>query len=370
LSDKEIYVTRPFLPPLEEFYPYLEKIWQNKILTNFGPMHQEFEASLCDYLCVDNVSLVSNGTMGLLLGIRALDIQGEVITTPYTFVATSNSLLWNNLKPVFVDIDETSLNLDAGKIESAITENTSAILPVHIYGNPCDFEEIQAIADKHSLKVIYDGAHAFGVSDTRGSILRHGDISVVSFHATKLFNTFEGGAVVCRNSALKTKIDELNNFGLNNKGQDVYSIGLNAKMNEVSAAFGLLQLKYIDQLIDDRERIAARYAAVMAGIPGLNPVPRKSGYKHNFSYIPVLVEDDYPLTRDKLFEKFQKHKIFTRKYFAPNINQYEAYRKIGYEAEKSNLIANPISEKILCLPIYSGMTYGEMERIFEILVDI
>ena len=258
MSEKPIFVTQPYLPPLEEFMPYLQQIWDSRILTNGGPLHQQLEQALCDYLGVKHIALFNNGTIALVTALQALGLSGEVITTPYSFVATAHALLWNGLTPVFVDIEPRTLNLDPAKIEAAITPKTTAILPVHCYGNPCDVDAIQAIADRHGLKVIYDAAHAFGVEDAGGSILRHGDLSVLSFHATKVFNTFEGGAIVCPDVATKRRIDELKNFGIMDE-VTVTAAGLNGKMSEINAAAGLLQLKYIDQMLRHRAEVYRIY---------------------------------------------------------------------------------------------------------------
>lgn len=262
---KPIYVTQPFLPPLEEFIPYLEQIWTNKMLTNDGPFHQQLERALCEHLGVEHIALFTNGTIALVTALQALRVTGEVITTPYSFVATSHSLLWNGIKPVFVDIDPNTLNLDPAKIEAAITPHTTAIMPVHCYGHPCDIEAIQNIADIYNLKVIYDAAHAFGVEDAKGSVLRHGDLSVLSFHATKVFNTFEGGAIVCPDAKTKVRIDHLKNFG--HVGEvTVVAPGINGKMSEFNAALGLLQLKYIDQALARRKAIDAKYRERLASV--------------------------------------------------------------------------------------------------------
>jgi dTDP-4-amino-4,6-dideoxygalactose transaminase len=269
MKDKPIYVTKPFLPPLEEFIPLLETIWDNKILTNNGPFHQQFEHELCEYLGVEYVSLFTNGTLALITALQALQITGEVITTPYSFIATANSLLWNNIKPVFVDIAPNSPNIDPAKVEAAITPYTRAVLPVHCYGYPCDVNSIQAVASGHNIKVIYDSAHAFGVHDNNYSLLTHGDLSVLSFHATKVFNTFEGGAIICHDAITKQNIDHLKNFGFVDETTVVAS-GINGKMSEINAAFGLLQLKYIDQAIIQRKRIDTVYRDMLGGIEGIN----------------------------------------------------------------------------------------------------
>ena len=275
-SDQSIYVTQPSLPPLEEFIPYLQKIWDSKILTNGGPFHGQLEHALCDYLGVKHLALFTNGTIALVTALQELNITGEVITTPYSFVATAHALLWNGIKPVFVDIDPETLNLDPAKIEAAITEKTTAILAVHVYGHPCDVEGIQRIADKHNLKVIYDAAHAFGVQCHCGSVLNHGNLSVLSFHATKVFNTFEGGAIVCPDAKTKQHIDQLKNFGFVDE-ITVVAPGINGKMTEVNAAFGLLQLEYIEQALSRRKTIDTTYRDQLAGIEGIRPATARSG---------------------------------------------------------------------------------------------
>jgi dTDP-4-amino-4,6-dideoxygalactose transaminase len=269
MSKEPIYVTRPYLPPLSELTPYLEEIWETRNLTNGARFHQELEQELAVYLGVEHISLFSNATIALITALQSLEISGEVITTPFSFVATSHSLKWNGIKPVFVDIEPRSLNIDAKKIEAAITENTSAIMPVHCYGAPCNVEEIQKLADKHSLKVIYDAAHAFGVNDAGGSILRHGDISVLSFHATKVFNTFEGGAVICKSEAVKKQIDRLKNFGFVDE-ITVVATGINGKMSEFNAALGLVQLKHIEKVIEARRTVDAHYRKLLKGVIGID----------------------------------------------------------------------------------------------------
>jgi dTDP-4-amino-4,6-dideoxygalactose transaminase len=288
MINKPITVTQPHLPPLEEFIPYLEQIWDNKILTNNGPFHQQLEQALCDYLGVEHLALFTNGTIALVTALQALRITGEVITTPYSFVATSHSLLWNNLSPVFVDIDPNTCNLDPAKLEEAITPQTTAILPVHCYGNPCEVESIQKIADTYGLKVIYDAAHAFGVHYKGQSLLTHGDLSVLSFHATKVFNTFEGGAIVCRDAKTKQRIDYLKNFGFAGE-VTVMAPGINGKMSEVNAAFGLLQLQYIDKALARRKEIEARYREALAGVLGISLLPLPQDTIGNGSYFPILV---------------------------------------------------------------------------------
>ncbi len=289
MRNEPIYVTQPYLPPLEEFIPYLQQIWDTKILTNCGPFHQQLEEALCEYLGVDHIALFTNGTLALVTALQALRITGEVITTPYSFVATSHSLLWNGIKPVFVDIDPNTLNLDPAKIEAAITTQTTAIMPVHCYGHPCDVEVIQKIADNYNLKVIYDAAHAFGVRDANGSILRHGDLSVLSFHATKVFNTFEGGAIVCPDAKTKIRIDQLKNFGLVDEVR-VIAPGINGKMSEINAAFGMLQLKHIDKAFARRKEIDATYRERLEGVKGIRCVKDAREKVANYAYFPILVE--------------------------------------------------------------------------------
>lgn len=366
MSKKPVFVTQPFLPPLEEFIPYLHKIWDNKILTNGGPMHQQLEAALCEYLGVEHVALFNNGTIALLTALQALRVTGEVITTPYSFVATAHSLLWNGIKPVFVDIDPQTLNLDPTKIEAAITPQTTAILPVHCYGNRCAVEQIQQIADTYNLKVIYDAAHAFGVKDLGGSILRHGDLSVLSFHATKVFNTFEGGAIICPDAISKQRIDRLKNFGFVDE-LTVVAPGINGKMSEINAAFGLLQLQHIDKAMSRRQEIDARYRAELKAISGIRCIEKASQQSANYSYFPVLVDTQYPLSRDQLYQRLKDQNIYARRYFYPLISDFSMYRGMP-SAHRSNLpTASMMAEKILCLPIYPALDDDDISRIVSIL---
>lgn len=363
-----IYVTQPHLPPLAEFMPYLEKIWNSKILTNGGPFHQRLEKALCEYLGVEHIALFSNGTLALVTALQALRITGEVITTPYSFVATAHSLLWNGIRPVFVDIDRDTLNLDPAKIEAAITPQTTAIMPVHCYGHPCDVDAIQKIADNYNLKVIYDAAHAFGVEDEGGSILRHGDLSVISFHATKVFNTFEGGAIVCPDAKTKQRIDHLKNFGFVDE-ITVVAPGINGKMSELNAALGMLQLQYIEQAIAQRQEIASAYVERLAGIPGIACV-RDAGEKvANFSYFPILVERDYPISRDALYQKLRDNNIYSRRYFFPLISDFPMYRGFP-SAQRDNLpVATDIAKRVLCLPIYPGLEEEQLAAIVQIIAE-
>lgn len=366
MSQKPVFVTQPYLPPLEEFIPYLQQIWGNKILTNGGPMHQQLEQALCEHLGVPHVALFNNGTIALLTALQTLGITGEVITTPYSFVATAHSLLWNGIRPVFVDIDPQTLNLDPKKIEAAITPATTAIMPVHCYGNPCDVEAIREIAEKHGLRVIYDAAHTFGVNDAGGSILRHGDLSVLSFHATKVFNTFEGGAIVCPDAASKKRIEQLKNFGFVDE-VTVAAPGINGKMSEINAAFGLLQLQHIDEAVARRREIDELYRSGLENIPGIRLVGQPENVTPNYSYFPILIGDDYPLSRDALYQKLKDHGIYARRYFFPLISDFPMYREMP-SAQRSNLpVAAAVADRVLCLPVYPALERHDLERILELI---
>ena len=363
---KPIYVTQPYLPPLEEFIPYLEKIWDNKILTNGGPFHQQLEKELCDYLGVKYISLFTNGTIALVTALQALRITGEVITTPYSFVATAHSLLWNGIKPVFVDVDPKTLNLDPAMIEAAITPHTTAIMPVHCYGQPCDVDAIQKIADNYNLKVIYDAAHAFGVNGHCGSVLNHGDLSVLSFHATKVFNTFEGGAIICPDAKTKQRIDHLKNFGFVDE-VTVVAPGINGKMSELNAAFGLLQLKHIAGALARRKEIDANYRKQLAGVKGIECLNGTNLVETNHSYFPVLVQPDYPLSRDALYQKLKDQGIHARRYFYPLISDFPMYRSLPSAARRNLPVAAIAAEKVLCLPIYPNLAEHDLARIIAII---
>lgn len=357
-----IFVTKPYLPPLHEFIPYLEQIWSNKILTNGGPFHQDLEKALCKYLGVEHIALFTNGTLALVTALQALRITGEVITTPYSFVATSHSLLWNGIKPVFVDIDRQTLNLDSTRIEAAITPQTTAIMPVHCYGHPCDAQAIQRIADNYNLKVIYDAAHAFGVQDAEGSVLRHGDLSVLSFHATKVFNTFEGGAIVCPDAKTKVRIDQLKNFG--HVGEvTVVAPGINGKMSEFNAALGLLQLEYIDQALAQRKEIDAAYRERLKGVSGIRCLKDSGERVANYAYFTILVESEYPISRDDLYAKLKASGIHPRRYFYPLISEFPMYRGLP-SAQKGNLpTATEAAQQVLCLPIYPGLEMSVVDEV-------
>jgi dTDP-4-amino-4,6-dideoxygalactose transaminase len=365
-THKPVYVTQPALPPLEEFIPYLEKIWANKILTNGGPFHQQLEKALCEYLGVKYLSLFANATVALVTALQALRITGEVITTPYSFVATAHSLLWNGIKPVFVDIDPDTLNLDPAKIEAAITPQTTAIMPVHCYGHPCDVDAIQKIADNYNLKVIYDAAHAFGVQCHCGSVLNHGDLSVLSFHATKVFNTFEGGAIICPDAKTKLRIDQLKNFGFVDE-TTVVAPGINGKMSEINAAFGMLQLQHIDDALAQRKRVDAAYREALCDVPGIRCLQDTGEKVANSSYFPLLVEADYPLSRDALYQKIKDNNIYARRYFYPLITDFPMYRGM-LSAQPENLpVAIEAAQKVICLPIYPALHSDNICRIIDLI---
>ena len=364
MKQNSLYVTQPHLPPLEEFIPYLEQIWDSKILTNKGPFHQQLEQALCDYLGVDHLALFANGTLALVTALQALRISGEVITTPYSFVATAHALLWNGIKPVFVDIDPTTFNLDPSKIEAAITPQTTAILPVHCYGNPCDVEAIQDIADNYNLKVIYDAAHAFGVQCHCGSVLKHGDLSILSFHATKVFTTFEGGAIICPDAKTKQHIDHLKNFGFVGETTVVAS-GINGKMQEFSAALGLLQLKYVDAALARRREIDTFYRKQLANVPGITCAPRAGQQADNYAYFPILVDPEYPLSRDALYEKLREQGIYGRRYFYPLISEFPMYRGLPSARRDHLPVASKVAEQVICLPIYPDLSLDDQDRIIE-----
>lgn len=362
MSTKPIYVTQPSLPPLEEFIPYLEQIWKNKILTNNGPFHQELEAALCKFLGVEHISLFTNGTIALVTALQVLRVSGEVITTPYSFVATAHSLLWNNLRPVFVDIDPVTYNLDPSKIEAAITPETSAILPVHCYGNPCDVAAIQKIADTYDLKVIYDAAHAFGVRYKGESLLRYGDLSVLSFHATKVFNTFEGGAIIAPDARTKQQIDYLKNFGFADE-VTVTAPGINGKMSEVNAAFGLLQLGHVANAIARRKEIESWYRVGLSDIPGILCSQVISDTEGNGSYFPIMITERYPISRDNLYEDLKSQGFFGRRYFFPLITNMSMYRSMRSASVENLEVANRLAEQVLCLPIFPDLDRASVAAI-------
>lgn len=366
MSEKPIYVTQPYLPPLEEFIPYLREIWDKKVLTNGGPFHAQLEKALCEYLDVEHIALFTNGTIGLVIALQALRITGEVITTPYSFVATAHSLLWHSIKPVFVDVDPNTLNLDPARIEAAITPQTTAIMPVHCYGHPCNVEAIQKIADNYNLKVIYDAAHAFGVQCQSGSVLKHGDLSVLSFHATKVFNTFEGGAIICPDAKTKGRIDQLKNFG--HAGEvTVVAPGINGKMSEFNAALGLLQLKHIDEALARRKVIDQTYRERLRGVKGIHCLGDAGETRANYAYFPIQVQPGYPLSRDELNQRLRDNGIFPRRYFYPLISEFSMYRGLP-SAHRDNLpVASAATLQVLCLPIYPDLPLASVEEIVDLI---
>ncbi len=378
MSDKSLLtVTSPLLPPLEEFTSYLQEIWDRKWITNNGHFHQELEKALAEYLGVEYLSLFTNGTLPLITAFQALGIhEGEVITTPYSFVATSHSIWWNGLKPVFVDIEEETCGIDPNKIEAAITPNTVAIMPVHCYGKPCKIAEIDAIAKKHNLKVIYDAAHAFGVTQDGRSVLNAGNISTLSFHATKVYNTIEGGALICHSAEMKYHVDNLKNFGFRGE-TTVVAPGINSKMDEMRAAYGLLNLRQVDAAIEARKQVAKQYVEALQDVPGIKifqPMidsfassPNNiSPYRLNYSYFPIFVdEEQYGISRDALYEKMKVNNVLGRRYFYPLITDFGPYKDIP-SANPSNLpIANKIANQVICLPMHHALSEEDVKRVIE-----
>jgi dTDP-4-amino-4,6-dideoxygalactose transaminase len=366
-KSKPVYVTRPSVPPLDRFVAYLEDIWESRWLTNNGKYHRQFEQALCDYLGVKYCSLFTNGTLALVVGLQAQRITGEVITTPYSFVATTHALHWNRITPVFCDITEDTFTIDPARIESLVTPDTTAILPVHVYGRPCRVKEIDKIADTYGLKVIYDAAHAFGVRMKGDTILSHGDMSILSFHATKVFNTMEGGAIVTDDEQIKKRVDFLKNFGFADE-VTVVAPGINAKMNELQACYGLLQLEGIEEEIGRRKTIADYYRQSLAGVPGVTAMPDMEGVKHNYQYFPVLIDEEKTgKSRDEVYEELKSHNIFARRYFYPLISRIPAYRDLPSAAPGHLPVAEKVSREILCLPLYGELETGDVDRICSIL---
>jgi dTDP-4-amino-4,6-dideoxygalactose transaminase len=365
--DKPIFVTQPFLPPLNEFIEYIEKIWESKLLTNNGPLHQELEKALCEYLGVQYISLFSNGTLALITALHALNISGEVITTPFSFVASTHCLHWNGIKPVFCDIENDYFTIDPEKIEALITPETSAILAVHVYGNPCNNEKIQKIANTHNLKLIYDAAHAFGIKKDGISISDWGDLSVLSFHATKVYNTFEGGAIISHDEQTKKRIDLLKNFGFADE-ITVVAEGINAKMNEIQAAMGLLQLKYVDGLIEKRKNLTNTYRELLSDIEGIRFLNDIETVEHNYSYLPILIDKEkIGKTRDEVYEHLKKNNIFSRRYFYPLISQFSPYNSLESALPGKMPVAERIAEQVLCLPIYPDLGNNDVKKICSII---
>lgn len=362
---KQITVTSPLLPDLREFTDMLKDIWEKKWITNNGEYHRRLENALAEYLKVPYVSLFTNGTLPLITALQALRITGEVITSPYSFVATTHSLWWNGIKPVFVDIDASTGNIDPDKIEAAITPKTTAIMPVHVYGKPCDTERIQAIADKYGLKVIYDAAHAFGVEVNGQSILNAGDMSTLSFHATKVYNTIEGGALIVHDAKTKQRIDYLKNFGFAGE-TEVVAPGINSKMDEVRAAYGLLNLRLVDAAIEARQQIAIHYRKALHGVEGITFFDDMPGVRHNYSYFPIFINADrFGMTRDELYFKMRENNVLGRRYFYPLISEFTTYRGLSSAAKENLPVAHRMSDSVICLPMHHALSTDDLERILE-----
>ena len=375
-DNKQITVTSPLLPPLEEFIPYLQQIWDSKWITNNGQFHQQLEQALAEYLGVEYISVFTNGTLPLITALQALGLtKGEVITTPYSFVATTHAIWWNQLTPVFVDVDPVTGCIDPDKIEAAITENTVAIMPVHVYGTPCDTERIDAIAKKHNLKVIYDAAHAFAVKKEGSSILKRGDISTLSFHATKTYNTVEGGALICHSAEMKQQIDYLKNFGFEDETV-VVGPGINSKMDEIRAAYGLLNLKHVDSAITARKRVAEQYVEALKDVKGItlyqpivdsfNFKPSTLNIQLNYSYFPIFVnEEQYGLTRDKLYEKMRANNVMGRRYFYPLISTFSPYNMYPSAAKENLPNAHKMADSVICLPMHHALSEEDVKRVID-----
>lgn len=366
MENKRITVTSPLLPNLDEFIPMLKDIWDRKWLTNNGFYHRELEKALAEYLGVEYISLFTNGTLPLITALQAMKITGEVITTPYSFVATTHSIWWNGLKPVFVDVDEETGNINPEKIEAAITPRTTAIMPVHVYGTPCDTKRIQEIADIYGLKIIYDAAHAFGVKVNGESILKQGDMSTLSFHATKVYNTVEGGALVCRDEATKKRIDYLKNFGFAGE-TTVVAPGINSKMDEIRAAFGLLNLKQVDSAIAHRKHVAEMYREAFKDVPGVRMLKDVDGVHHNYAYFPIFINEEYGMSRDALYAKLQEHDILGRRYFYPLISTFSAYKGLDSANPKNLPIAHKLADRVLCLPMFAGLDEDGVGRVVDVV---
>ena len=368
MGNKQITVTSPLLPDLNELHQMMEDIWDKHWVTNLGEYHQRLESELASYLKVPYISLYTNGTIPLITALQALDIRkGEVITTPYSFVATTHSIWWNGLKPVFVDIDPNTCNLDPERIEAAITPETVAIMPVHCYGQPCDTEKMQEIADRHGLKVIYDAAHAFGVEKDEKSILNAGDISTLSFHATKVYNTLEGGAIVCQTAEMKQKIDYLRNFGFEDE-TIVVGPGINGKMDEVRSAYGLINLTQVDKAIEARHRVADCYREVLKDIPGIRFFEDVPGVRHNYSYFPIFINaEEYGMTRDELYAKMRSSNVLGRRYFYPLISTFGSYSELPSASPDNLPVATRIADEVICLPMHHLLSEDDINRVIALI---
>lgn len=366
--DKQITVTSPLLPNLDEFNNMLKEIWASKWITNNGQFHKQLEKALCEYLKVPYISLFTNGTLPLLTALQALRITGEVITTPYSFVATTHSIWWNGCKPVFVDIEEETCGIDPDKIEAAITPKTTAIMPVHCYGKPVKTKQIQEIADKYGLKVIYDAAHAFGVEVDGESVLKSGDMSTLSFHATKVYNTLEGGALVMHDEETKQRIDYLKNFGFADE-VTVVAPGINSKVDEVRAAYGLLNLKQVDQAIANRQKVAKKYREALRNVPGIRFFDDMPGVRHNYSYFPIFIKaDEYGMSRDDLYFKMKETNVLGRRYFYPLISTFSTYRGLPSAAPENLPVATRLTNEVICLPMHHELSDNDIDRILSLIV--
>lgn len=363
-----ITVTSPLLPNLEEFNSMLKEIWDSKWITNNGQFHKQLEKELAEYLGVPYVSLFTNGTLPLLTALQALRVTGEVITTPYSFVATTHCIWWSGCKPVFVDIDAATGNLDPEKIEAAITSKTTAIMPVHVYGKPCDTKRIQEIADKYGLKVIYDAAHAFGVKVNGESILNAGDLSTLSFHATKVYNTLEGGAMIMHDEQTKKRIDYLKNFGFAGE-TEVIAPGINSKVDEVRAAYGILNLRQVDAAIEARHQVAIQYREALRDIDGISFMDDIAGVKHNYSYFPIFIDSEkYGMTRDELYFKMKEQNVLGRRYFYPLISEFTTYRGLPSAAKDNLPNAHKMANSVICLPMHHALSDEDIERTISLIV--
>lgn len=368
MNNKKITVTSPLLPELDDFIEDLKNIWESKWITNNGDYHKKLEKALAEYLKVPYVSLFTNGTLPLITALQAMRITGEVITTPYSFVATTHSIWWNGCKPVFVDINPKTGNIDPDKIEAAITPRTTAIMPVHVYGKPCDTKAIQEIADKYGLKVIYDAAHAFGVEVNGESILNAGDISTLSFHATKVFNTIEGGAMIMHDEKTKKRIDDLKNFGFHDE-VTVVAPGINSKMDEMRAAYGLLNLQQVDKAIEARHQVAIKYRNALRDVDGITFFEDMYGVKHNYSYFPIFIDaEKYGMTRDELYEKMKLQNVLGRRYFYPLISEFSTYRGLESASRENLPNAHKMADSVICLPMHHALSDEDIHRTLECIL--
>ncbi len=368
MDKNTLTVTSPLLPDRAEFEMMLKEIWDSKWITNNGQFHKQLEKALCEYLKVPYISLFTNGTLPLLTALQALRITGEVITTPYSFVATTHSIWWNGCKPVFVDIEESTCGIDPDKIEAAITPHTTAIMPVHCYGKPCDMERIQAIADKYGLRVIYDAAHAFGVEVNGKSVLEQGDMATLSFHATKVYNTLEGGALVIHDEQTKKRIDFLKNFGFAGE-TEVVAPGINSKMDEVRAAYGLLNLRQVDEAIEKRHQVAVKYRAALRNVKGIRFFDDMPGVRHNYSYFPIFINaEEYGTSRDELYFKMKEQGVLGRRYFYPLISTFSTYRGLQSSAPDNLPVATRVANEVICLPMHHVLSDEDVNRILDLIV--